>query len=104
MYQIDIFDKFGAILARFSFQTWFGAMTWMVKHRTGKIVSDMGTVIKAPVEWKLSRIDMKMHRKLLHIATDGTVGQPWLKGATEEYHRSRSQARRLAHQRKAGST
>lgn len=88
MYQIDIFDKYGAIVARFTFKLLIDAIEWMVNHSTGKIISRMGTVIKAPVEWQLSRVDMKMHHKLLNITKQPSAPE------------SNSQARRLAHQRK----
>lgn len=111
MYQVDIFDKFGAILARFTFSNLFNALAWMVKHRTGKIITEMGTLIKAPVEWELTRLkaprteektlstplgditDMvgvepksKSQARRLSAQRDrGSIGEPWLSGATEEY-------------------
>jgi len=81
MYQIDIFDKDGAIVARVTVSSWFNAMVWMVRHRTGKIPSNLGGAVFEPVTWQLTRIKPE------------PMKQP-------SVPKSNSQARRLAAQRK----
>lgn len=56
MYQVDIFDRDGAILTRATFSSWIQAMTWMVAHRTGVITDSLGKRVKGPVEWELTRV------------------------------------------------
>ncbi len=67
MYQVTLFDEMDAILHREQFTHQTDAIEWMVNHCTGSIVDDLGLQVK-PVSWQLTKVDTKMHRKLLHIA------------------------------------
>jgi len=72
MYQVTLFDKDGAILHREEFQYQTDAIEWMVAGSTGSFTDDLGLQVK-PTEWELTKIDMRMHRKLLNIVEHGAA-------------------------------
>ena len=77
MYQVILYDADGAILHQEQFQYQTDALNWMVAHCTGAITDDLGMRIE-PVSWELTR-----------KAGAGTLGQPWLKDATKQYHKEK---------------
>lgn len=121
MFQVDVFDKFGAILLRFSCRTLVEALEWMFDHRTGNFTDSMGMIKKGATEWQLTRISgreeivhvepvktlttalgditdiveiepkSKSQMRRLNIQRErGAIGEPWLSGATEEYHEGKA--------------
>jgi hypothetical protein len=56
-YQVDIFDEFGAILIRATFQTCFRALTWMIEFGTGESLREWGHKIEEATHWELTRMD-----------------------------------------------
>ena len=96
MFQVDVFDKFGAILLRFSCRTLVEALEWMFDHRTGNFTDSMGMIKKGATEWELTRISevapkSKSQMRRLNIQRErGAIGEPWLSGATEEYHEGKA--------------
>lgn len=73
MYLVTIFDKEGAIMHRERFQLYPDAISWMVVHCTRTITDDIGEALKDPVSWELTKVDMRMHHKLLNIAEQGAT-------------------------------
>lgn len=70
MYQVTLFDIDGAILHREQFKHQTDAIEWMVAGSTGSFTDSLGLQVK-PVEWELTKVDMRMHRKLLNVAGQG---------------------------------
>ncbi len=56
-YQVDVFDQFGAILIRATFQTYDRAVTWMLEFGTGKAMHEWGHPVSEATRWELSRKD-----------------------------------------------
>jgi len=77
MYLVTLYDEHGAILHQEQFQYQTDAISWMVAHSTGNFTDSLGLKVE-PALWELPR-----------KAGAGTLGQPWLKDATKQYHREK---------------